>query len=495
MESRVLARSLAPLQEESLPGFLLRLAHRLGQSPLRIASLCGLTHQRERIPAQRERIPADHLLALPGDAASVLAMATRLSVAEVNNLALRSFVNTYPALGRARADFARATAVFGDNWVLSFSSRYCPPCLIGDTSPIQRGHGGPWKLRWHLPVVFACPVHHRLLESRCPACGNVLNATRRGYTSLIARPAIRELHPHQCRNAQAGDDAGRWLRTCGARLDLRSGASRATLSDEALGRMLALQERLDQRLAPGRHMARRVAVVDERPDNAYFLDLVTASQLIKLSWPAGSALVPSDSVAALIEEHVAPILAVLKTRPAATGPAARIPGLWAAPEDTAQCGALLLAAEALLHDRDSDPASLRALVQPLARRAFERTPSNMYRNFLGRSAFSPILARALVRQVHGFHAAGCYEYASLRIPSRDCLFTAEEVPSYLPQAWYDRYFAGFTDRTPHTTTWTARHVRRAASLKLVEMTAGGSWTHCATTLAFLSAPPPGRLRC
>jgi hypothetical protein len=38
----VLPRSLAPLPDESLHGFLLRLAHRLDTSPLRLARVTGL---------------------------------------------------------------------------------------------------------------------------------------------------------------------------------------------------------------------------------------------------------------------------------------------------------------------------------------------------------------------------------------------------------------------------------------------------------------------
>ena len=38
-----LPRSLDPLPEESLPGYLLRLAHRLGLAPVRILQLTGLS--------------------------------------------------------------------------------------------------------------------------------------------------------------------------------------------------------------------------------------------------------------------------------------------------------------------------------------------------------------------------------------------------------------------------------------------------------------------
>ncbi len=88
----------------------------------------------------------------------------------------------------------------------------------------------------------------------------------------------------------------------------------------------------------------------------------------------------------------------------------------------------------------------------------------------------------MVRRAHGFHTAGPREYANLRVASRDCRFTAEEVPSHLPQSWYDQYFADFADGVPHCNLYTVRHLRRAASLKLVEMAQGGSWVQCAQAL-------------
>ena len=42
-----LPRSLDPLPAESLPGYLLRLAHRLGLAPARIMQLTGLTASRD----------------------------------------------------------------------------------------------------------------------------------------------------------------------------------------------------------------------------------------------------------------------------------------------------------------------------------------------------------------------------------------------------------------------------------------------------------------
>ncbi|MGW5472522.1 TniQ family protein [Streptomyces chartreusis] len=83
MQRRVLARSLEPLPEESLPGFLLRLAYRLHLSPARVARLCGIETNGQR------RLAADHLLELPSDTAAEFARVTGLSALEVQNLGLR----------------------------------------------------------------------------------------------------------------------------------------------------------------------------------------------------------------------------------------------------------------------------------------------------------------------------------------------------------------------------------------------------------------------
>jgi hypothetical protein len=49
-----LPRSLDPLPDESLPGYLLRLAHRLGLAPIRVMQLTGLTTSQDgHQPARR----------------------------------------------------------------------------------------------------------------------------------------------------------------------------------------------------------------------------------------------------------------------------------------------------------------------------------------------------------------------------------------------------------------------------------------------------------
>ncbi|WP_095850012.1 hypothetical protein [Streptomyces sp. Ag82_O1-15] len=155
--------------------------------------------------------------------------------------------------------------------------------------------------------------------------------------------------------------------------------------------------------------------------------------------------------------------------------------MWSAPQDSAECGALLLTAEAL-HREASDATALRERIRPLAQYAFEHAPSGASRAFFSRPGLSAALARSMARRLHGFYAAGPPEYANLRVPSRDCRFTADEVPPQIPEDWYDTYFTDFAEHVPGAGIYTVRHLRRAASLKLVEMTAGGSWRESARVL-------------
>ncbi|MFD8417159.1 TniQ family protein [Streptomyces sp. NPDC059650] len=475
-----LARSLAPLPEESLPGFLLRLAHRLGRSPGRIASLCGLA-------AYERRPPAYHLFGLPDDIAATFAAATRLSLTEVNDLTLRRYAATYPVLAKAQVDPKINMVAQREYWAFNASSRYCPECLSGDGSPVQSAYGGPWKLRWHLPVVFACPLHHRLLEVVCPKCGKVLGGATRNRGSLVRQPKSDGLHPLQCRNPMPEESsAGRSAahrEACRARLDTAPQTSGSHLSSEERARMIALQERLNRRLAPD--PAEPAAGEGGDP----FPDLILAAQLIKLSWPAGADLTPTHATAALIDAHAAPITAALDSPLATTR--RHLPDLWPAPADPATCGALLLAADALLSDRE--PASLRERVQPLVQAAYERAPKRAY-HMLRSAEVSAPLARALVRRRRIFHAGGSSRGPGhLRVPSRDCGFSPEEVPQLLPQAWFDDHLAHLIGHILQVNSWTVRHLRRAASLKLMEMTAGGTWDECAETLGMPRGSAAGTL--
>src|SRR5262249_61594567 len=81
-----LPRSLDPLPDEALPGYLLRLAHRLGLAPARIMQLTGLTISRDgHQPAPRN--PMMHVDETP---AAAFAHAPQLTPTRVPGLCLGS---------------------------------------------------------------------------------------------------------------------------------------------------------------------------------------------------------------------------------------------------------------------------------------------------------------------------------------------------------------------------------------------------------------------
>jgi len=214
MPTPPLGRSLMPLRGESLPGFILRLSCRLQLPPARLAALAGL------VPAGHSgaRAPASLLTKIPGPAGRTFACMTRLTTEKVARLGLACLQERYP-LPAGAAKNAAAVPLSGLP-VFAPATRYCPDCLAGDGSPVQGAFGGPWRKIWHLPVVFACTWHRRLLEDRCPECGQVTHSHHPGAPALMLT-AMRAaaLHPCQCRTVL---DAGRGRTLpacCGSRLD------------------------------------------------------------------------------------------------------------------------------------------------------------------------------------------------------------------------------------------------------------------------------------
>ena len=230
-----LPRSLDPLPDETLPGYLLRLAHRLGLAPARILQLTGLT--------AGTGAPRALMLHLGAAAAGTFARATRLTAAEAASLCLASMSGRYPPA--APVITGRPA---GSPWVLTTATRYCPRCLAGDGSLIQDQHGGPWRKTWRLPVAFACPVHRRLIEHLCPSCGQPAMSAA---ASLIPYSRVGGLHPVQCRAALSTFRGGRPV-LCAARLDVHPRlAATGQLPAADLDMLLAVQDRLLNLLRPG----------------------------------------------------------------------------------------------------------------------------------------------------------------------------------------------------------------------------------------------------
>ncbi|MBT2401380.1 TniQ family protein [Streptomyces sp. ISL-100] len=454
-----------------MPGLLLRLAYRLDRSPARVAALCGLGRM-------HRRLPAGYLLALPPPVAEAFSKATRLPLTEVDALTLSGsgLAAAYTPLATTRLDGGRNHAAAQRRWAVSMSSRFCPQCLEGDGSPVQGALGGSWKLRWHLPVTVACLTHSQLLSSTCPQCDCPPNRSPGSERpGLLMQRAAAALHPAQCRQplnaALQGSTSPN--RSCGGRFDRPPWAVPA-LDPQDLEPLLALQQRIDRHLTPA---VSQPDSRDEPPDSFFFSNLIAAAHLVKFSWPLGMHLAPYPALTKLIDDHVeavAPFLSTLPSKGLSTSP-------WPAPDNPAECAALLLAADSLLSDRREDGSSLRDRIQPLARTAFKRLPANTAGAFR-RLAFSPEFTHALARKVHSFYYAGGHRSPKFSGPSRECQFTAAAVPALLSPTLCGPRWDDLVRRVDPSSSWTVRHLRRTASLKLVEMTAGGTWPECAEIL-------------
>jgi hypothetical protein len=107
-------------------------------------------------------------------------------------LALTPWTSRYPPIARSQDMWLRHQGGRGDSWLFDDIPRYCPRCLAGDGSSIQRQYGCPWRLIWHLPICFACTDHQVLLRHDCPG-GPPSTAASRAADQLRRRQ-----HPAPC---------------------------------------------------------------------------------------------------------------------------------------------------------------------------------------------------------------------------------------------------------------------------------------------------------
>jgi TniQ len=463
-----LPRSLDPLPDEALPGYLLRLAHRLGLAPARIMQLTGLTAGRDgHQPARRSL-----MLHLDEAQAGAFARVTRLTATETAGLCMASMSGRYPwTAPRITADQWGPRSL-ASPWVFTSATRYCPQCLAGDGSPIQQQHGGAWQKTWRLPVVFACPAHRRLLEHLCPSCCQpAMSAAPRAPAWLIPRAFDAGLHPAQCRAAPRPQDAGRHARPCGARLDAPAQAAEGSPAPDDL---LALQDRLLQLLRPGEPAA--VMSVGQLATTAqYFADLRLTCSLINGAWPHSRNLITGPGMAECLGRHIA----------STSGDAPRRHTLCDTPPLDARPGAALITAAARILD-GGDLRVLGELVAPARDGASRKSQRGRWIRHYHRAGHdcSGGFRDALEPLINSFQRAGRHSRGR-RAPAPQITFAPEHIPEYLQDDWYDRHFRHIGGN--------ARLLRRAAALRLVQMSAGGSLAEAAAFLGidhrYLKASP------
>jgi hypothetical protein len=343
-DDRPLARSLLPLPDEGLFGFLLRLGHRLDESPLQLGKRIGLGRSRSTQIAST--IPSRFILQLDDFRLESFARATRLGTETVDALTLRPLARHYPPLAEALTPIGRRIAL--PHWLRIESTRYCPSCLAGDGSAIQNRHGGPWKRRWHLPVVFACLDHDTYLRAVCPTCGHrPLHCTPSTSWTLPSQGSSH-LHPAQCRQ-----DLDNWARdSCGARLDEPVGNPDMPPLDPAIA---TLQQDLLDRLE---------STADPATSSEFFGNLSVLAAIISAAWPNHPELPAPAELLDAFNAHAEEQSALLPH--GKRTPGRRSPTGWTAlPKSAPATAALLVMASHCL--RLSDPDLREQLAELLAR--------------------------------------------------------------------------------------------------------------------------------
>ncbi|MGW5098841.1 TniQ family protein [Streptomyces nodosus] len=355
---RALPRSLDPLPDEMLTGYVLRLAYRLGTSPGAVAVRTGLTVHRKE--SGLLRVPIRLLHDLEPEQIQTFARAARLAPEEVSCLLTSSLAERYGPLSGKFAPRKSATRMASDNaWLLTRTPRYCPQCLAGDGSEIQQLYGGSWQRLWRLPPVFACAKHRRLLRISCPTCGQPVHTVE--MNSIIARPWDEDLHPTQCRTTTAPHTAGRLQPACGVQLAEADGALPEGIPDaQSLEHLLGLQQRLLDLLNPnGPEMTPCVGWLIPAAD--YFADLRALLGLVFLSWPAARPFAATPALAQALDcdaEQRHARAAILRGRP---GKKHSSRPFTDPPLDPLLMGAVLGIAERLLDADDEEQARERML--------------------------------------------------------------------------------------------------------------------------------------
>jgi hypothetical protein len=465
-QPRPLPRSLAPLPGESLPGFLLRLSCRLNQPPARVAELTGL----KSAGVRESRVAAVLVSGIPQAVLPVFTRMTRLTDSQAGQLGMAAWQERYPV---PVPDAEAGPRRLNSRSVFAPATRYCPECLAGDESAIQESLGGPWLKAWHLPVVFACPLHQRLLEHRCPDCGCIVRGPRRGATATLL-PALRAagLHPAQCRAERTLNKGGRSLPDCcGARLD--QARNRRPANPE----LIALQDKILGILDRDGPVSTLSAGLPTQPIR-YFADIRAIGLLACSTWPEARSLSPSEEAASAIDEHVALLQSKAAGRQAASAGTASRTRFDIPPADAAASSGLAHIADRIL---DGTPDEVRERLRQFLPGGTRKASRSYWGLSMVRSATrcSEGLYAAYAPLFWGFTKGGSQPQGRRNAVVHPQRWGPENVPAFLPQGWYDRHFTPIPGVSE-------RFIRRTAALRLVQVVAGGSLGEAAGFLGIAS---------
>ncbi|WP_354382622.1 TniQ family protein [Streptomyces sp. PvR034] len=428
-----LPRSLDPLPDESLPGYLLRLSFRLGMTPGELGRTIGL------VSASGSYLPRRLVLDFPGLSINEFTRATRLSRDEARLLTLSTWRRNYPPIQRWLPPL-HGHAPQIDKWILGGHDRYCSQCLAGDESPIQREYGGPWKKEWHLGIVFACPQHECFLSRDCPQGGRPPDYDR--APRLIPFDGFRGLHPTACRYPLPA--TARKLRRPPCRAQL----------DQAPAPVVRPPHRLQ---ALQQHLLSLLKTQDDAHEvREYFSDLHLLAALITISWPNSLRRVdPAFAPAIDIEVNARKALGGVRAHDTP-------------PVDPIACGAILDAAHSLLQID-----SLDDVLAEFFDSTFTGTPA--------RAGWAQIFTKYEISCSKRLRTAAAplirtYSPSPGWTAPHPSGYRAENIPAHLEPDWYARHFQKIDGPTDH------KILRRIAAIQLVQWATQASTSEAARYL-------------
>lgn len=451
---RPLARSLPPLPDESLPGFLLRLAFRLDTSPAELAVRTGLADR-----ADRAVLPVPLLIGLTTERRHTFARMIKATDAEVDAMLLDTYSSRYPP-AQPSPSGRNGLANQQHRWLFMHATRYCPQCLAGQDNPVEQAFGGAWKTSWRLPPVFACLTHRRFLEHECPACkSTALPTATRSTVRHFPRWREASLHPAQCRAFVDGQ--------CGHRLD------QGTDNLQSLpGEYEEFQHYLLDLLNPVG--SDEVNVLGRSTSSAhYFTDLRTTCQILRTSWPKSRHLLENSHE--LVSFLEAAANETPRSRSTFVHAVSDMPQM-----ATQSHAALLLSADRMLRasDLDTFAGHLRALLDEPEVRPSKVSWARAFLTTRPQCSEGLLQAVSSVVQTYAGRSLG----RSLKQPIRKTRFRPENIPQFLEEDWYQRHFA-------HMDGIAVIHLRRTVAIRLCQAASGGPIQKAADRLSLHLSDP------
>lgn len=152
---RTLPLRLAPIEGESLPGYVARYAHTFRFPPGDVVRALGLDQGAGTIAGAGR-----YGVSLTNEQLLRAAFATGISTEMLERMLLSRYADRVFPRSALAVPVALASAAQRHE-VLIWSSRFCPRCLESDRA---------WRIAWQLGWSFLCSRHEVLLARRCPAC-------------------------------------------------------------------------------------------------------------------------------------------------------------------------------------------------------------------------------------------------------------------------------------------------------------------------------------